>query len=144
MRPSLWIRFSAISSPQKSTTRLKIRLRTQLHHHAPSSASPSLALFALFSLFSISEELVLATNQFVWFPNNHMNRWHNGGKDGCLNYGDPNHFIVNYTKMKGKPEASKCTTTLVDARASASTPPTSRIPRGGLTRSMPSLLPQQH
>jgi hypothetical protein len=43
------------------------------------------------------DELALVIRQFLWFYNNRLNRWHGGGlKDGCYDYGDPNHFIAHY------------------------------------------------
>jgi hypothetical protein len=77
-----------------------------------SSSNPSPTMFALSSLFTITEEqvesledekLVLVTSRFMRFLNNHLNRRCGGSKDGYYNYGDPDHFIASYPKMKGKP-----------------------------------------
>jgi hypothetical protein len=81
-----------------------------------SSSNPSPALFALFSLLSIieerveslaDEELALIASRFTCFHTNCLNWWHGVVKGGWFNYGDPDHFIANCHKMKGKMEASK-------------------------------------
>jgi hypothetical protein len=65
------------------------------------SSNPSPDIFALSSLLTITEEqveslgdeeLVLVASRFTWFHNNRMSWWRGGSKNGCYNYGDPNHF----------------------------------------------------
>jgi hypothetical protein len=78
-----------------------------------STSNSSPAMFALSSLLSITEEqmeilgdeeLALVASRFTWFHNNRMSRRHGVSKDGCYNYGDPDHFIASCPK-KGKLES---------------------------------------
>jgi hypothetical protein len=73
------------------------------------SSNPSPAMFALYSLLTIieeqveslgDEELVLVASRFTWFHNNHQNQRRGGSKDGCFNYGDPDHFVTSCQKGK--------------------------------------------
>jgi hypothetical protein len=77
-----------------------------------SSSYSSPVMFAFSYLLTITEEqveilgdeeLALIANRFKQFHNNCLNWWHGGSKDGCYNYGDPNHFIARFPK-KGKPK----------------------------------------
>jgi hypothetical protein len=73
-------------------------------------------MFALSSLLSITEEqveslwdekLALVASRFTWFHNNRMSRQRGRTKDGCYNYGDPDHFVASCPK-KGKSESIPC------------------------------------
>jgi hypothetical protein len=78
-----------------------------------SASSSSPAMFALSSLLSITEEqveslgdeeLALVASRFTRFHNNRMSRRRGGSKDGCYNYGNPDHFVARCPK-KGKSES---------------------------------------
>jgi hypothetical protein len=77
-----------------------------------SASNSAPAMFALFSLLSITkeqvglgdEELALVASQFTRFHNNRMSRQRGGSKDGCYNCGNPDHFVVSCPK-KGKLES---------------------------------------
>jgi hypothetical protein len=107
-----------------------------------SASNPSPPMFAISSLLSIMEELVeslgdeelaLLASWFTRFHNKHMSRRHGGSKDGCYNYGDPNHFIFSCPRRESK-RLARSTTTLVGATASGSTPPESTSPRDDSAR----------
>jgi hypothetical protein len=51
------------------------------------------------------EELELVASQFMRFHNNHQNWWRGRSKDGCFNYGNPNHTSC---PKKGKFEVGPC------------------------------------
>jgi hypothetical protein len=55
----------------------------------------------------VDEDLALVASWFTRFQNNLINRQHGRAKDGCFNYGDQDHFIVNCPKMKSKLLAGK-------------------------------------
>jgi uncharacterized OsmC-like protein len=69
-----------------------------------SSSNPSPAMFALSSLLTITKEKVegLGDEKLVLMASRFTR--HGGSKDGCYNYGDPEHFIARCPK-KGKQEA---------------------------------------
>lgn len=129
MRPSPWMSYLTSSNPHRLTTRFGPRSQNPdapnmnlILGCPPSSSNPSYAMFYLSSLLSISkerveslgdEELMLVASQFMWFHNNHVNRWLSGGKEGCFHCGDSEHFITNFSKMKGKQEVGNLSTTLV-------------------------------
>ena len=48
--------------------------------------------------FMGDDELALLANRFSRFHNNRMNRRRGGGRSGCFECGDPNHFIANCPK----------------------------------------------
>ena len=53
------------------------------------------------------DELALVINQFKRFHDNRKNRHRGGQNEGYFNCGDPDHFIANCPKMKGKYDFSK-------------------------------------
>jgi hypothetical protein len=72
-----------------------------------SSSNPSPTMLSLSSLLTITKEqveslrdkeLTLVISQFTRFHDNRQNQWHDGSKDGCLNCGDPHHFIASCTE----------------------------------------------
>jgi hypothetical protein len=89
---------------------------TALVSRSGSSSNSSLTMFALSSLLSIKEEhveslgndeLTLVASQFMWFHNNYLNRCCGRSNDGFFNCGDPDHFIANCSKLKGKIDTDK-------------------------------------
>ena len=53
------------------------------------------------------DELMLVINKFKQFHNNLKNQSRGGQKEGYFTCGDPDHFIANFPKMKGKYDSSK-------------------------------------
>jgi hypothetical protein len=49
----------------------------------------------------------LVVNKLEWFDDNRKNRWCSGQKEDYFGCGDPDHFITNCPKLKGKSDSCK-------------------------------------
>jgi hypothetical protein len=85
-------------------------------------------MFSLSSLLTIieeqveslgDEELALVASRFTQFHNNRLNELCGRSKDGCYNYGEPDHFIASFPKINGKPEAGKLSHPVLGAKPNA-------------------------
>jgi hypothetical protein len=87
-----------------------------LGNGSSSLANPSQLSFFLSSLVSVTEEqlealgddeLALIISRFSRFHNNCLNHQRGGGpKEGCYDYGDPDHFVTHCPK-KNKHSSNK-------------------------------------